>query len=65
MTIPSWATDAGTKKCFGLVLNAFHRFVIVSRFVMEEREAFDPGFLRHVDGHVDGAVTPALARFGA
>ena len=32
---------------------------------MKERESFDAGFLRHVDGHVDGAVAPALARFGA
>ena len=65
MTIPSWATMVERKSALACFLDALHRFVVMSRLVMKEHEAFDPAFLRHVDGHIDGAVTPALARFGA
>jgi len=62
MTIPSWATTLERKSALGLVLNAFHRFVIVSPVRgWRSARAFDPRLFAATSGHVDGAVTPALA----
>src|SRR5882672_12759260 len=57
--------DRGMKKCLGLLFDLFHGFVVMSRLVMKEHEPFDLGFSGDVNGHINGAVAPALARLGA